>query len=270
MKTSTHTMSSRLVAREQQDEGRTCSQNRRNPQEAIILKTSLLITNLNKSIHQWNTRVTSKQLSTERLKLITKSSQEVMRAMKLKSNLPILVGLTSGRRQLRTKSVNLMPNSRELIEESINDIITLTKKLLLMNSSKKSRLSCGLIATAKKCPHLMIPLKLYNISRKANLHAAVQSRRTRWRRDPSEDGDQHEEGQPVIEEASWGKAKNDPPTPKCKEKIVGREEILISGSDTMLWIILVFIWGSKDWIYTCTGGGEYVKIPQEKYNNRKC
>jgi hypothetical protein len=36
-----------------------------------------------------------------------------------------------------------MSNSRELIEESINGIITLAKKLLLMNSSKKSRLSCG-------------------------------------------------------------------------------------------------------------------------------
>jgi hypothetical protein len=106
--------------------------------------------------------VASKQLSKERLKLITKPSQEIRRATKLKSNLLILAGLTSERRQLRTKSVNLTPNNRELIEESINYIITLAKKLLLTNSSKKSRLSCGLIATTKKCPHLMRPLKLYN------------------------------------------------------------------------------------------------------------
>jgi hypothetical protein len=32
---------------------------------------------------------------------------------------------------LRTKSVNLMPNSREMIEESINGIITLTKSLIM-------------------------------------------------------------------------------------------------------------------------------------------
>jgi hypothetical protein len=37
----------------------------------------------------------------------------------------------------------------------------------------------------------------------------------------------------------------------------------------VLWIALVFIWGPKDWIYTCTGGGEYTKNPLEKYNNGK-
>jgi hypothetical protein len=63
-----------------------------------------------------------------------------------------------------------MPNSRELIEKSINSIIILVKKLLLTNSSKKNRLSCGLIANAKKSPHLMRPLKLYNINRKMNIH----------------------------------------------------------------------------------------------------
>jgi hypothetical protein len=63
-----------------------------------------------------------------------------------------------------------MPDSKELIEESINGIITMTKKLLLMNSSKKSRLSCGLIMIVKKSPHLMRPLKIYNISRKLILH----------------------------------------------------------------------------------------------------
>jgi hypothetical protein len=46
--------------------------------------------NLSKSIHQGNTRVTSKQLSAKRLKLITKPSQEVIRATKLKSSLLIL------------------------------------------------------------------------------------------------------------------------------------------------------------------------------------
>jgi hypothetical protein len=98
---------------------------------------SLLITNLNKSIHQWNTQATSKQLSTERLKLITKPSQEVIHATKLKSGLLILAWLKSGWRQLRSKSVNQTPNNRELIEESINSIITLVKKLLLTNSNKK-------------------------------------------------------------------------------------------------------------------------------------
>jgi hypothetical protein len=42
--------------------------------------------------------------------------------------------------------------------------------LLLMNSSKKTRLSCGLIATVKKSPYLMRLLKLYNISRKMTIH----------------------------------------------------------------------------------------------------
>jgi hypothetical protein len=137
---------------------------------------NLLIMNLSKSIYQWNTWVTSKQLSTERLKLITKPSQEVICAMKLKSSLLILAWMASGRRQLMTKSINLTPNSRELIEESINNIITLAKKLLLMNSSKKSILSCGLIATAKKSQHLMRPLKLYNISKKLILHASHKNR----------------------------------------------------------------------------------------------
>jgi hypothetical protein len=46
--------------------------------------------NLRKSIHQYNTRVTNKQLSMERLKLITKPSQEGIRVTKLKSRLLIL------------------------------------------------------------------------------------------------------------------------------------------------------------------------------------
>jgi hypothetical protein len=116
--------------------------------------------------------VTSKHLSTERLKLIMKLSQEVIRAMKLKIGFLILASLTSGRRQLRTKSVNLMPNSRELIKERINGRITLVKKLLQTNINKKSIVSCGLIETAKKCPYLMRPLKLYNLSRKSILHTS--------------------------------------------------------------------------------------------------
>jgi hypothetical protein len=72
-----------------------------------------------------------------------------------------------------------MPHNRELIEESINDIITLAKKLLLMNSSKKSRLSCGLIATVKKSPHLMRPLKLHNINRKRFSILATRTEPTR-------------------------------------------------------------------------------------------
>jgi hypothetical protein len=69
-----------------------------------------------------------------------------------------------------------MPNSRELIKESINGIITLTKKLLLTNSSKKSKLSSGLIETVKNSPHLISPLKLYNLSRKSILHIGHKNR----------------------------------------------------------------------------------------------
>jgi hypothetical protein len=39
---------------------RMCSQDRRNPQEVSILKMSLLITNLSKSIHQGDIGTTSK------------------------------------------------------------------------------------------------------------------------------------------------------------------------------------------------------------------
>jgi hypothetical protein len=70
----------------------------------------------------------------------------------------------------------MMPNSRELIKESINSSITLTKKLLLTYTSKKSRLSSGLIATAKKSPHLMSPLKLHNLRRKTILHTGHKNR----------------------------------------------------------------------------------------------
>jgi hypothetical protein len=77
---------------------------------------------------------------------------------------------------LRTKSVDPAPNSRELIEESINCSITLAKKLLLKNSNKKSRLTSGPIAISKKSPRLMSPLKLHNISRKLILHTSYKNR----------------------------------------------------------------------------------------------
>jgi hypothetical protein len=75
---------------------------------------------------------------------------------------------------LRTKSIDLTPNNRELIEEIIIGSITLAKKLLLTNSNKKSRLPCGLIATAKKSPQLMSPLKLHNLNRKMILRTATR------------------------------------------------------------------------------------------------
>jgi hypothetical protein len=48
------------------------------------MKTNLLITNLSESVHQGDIGVTSKQLGTKRLKLITKPSQKVVGPMKLK------------------------------------------------------------------------------------------------------------------------------------------------------------------------------------------
>jgi hypothetical protein len=98
MKTSTLTMSNRWSNRRRgqwhrsstMSNRKTCSQDRRNMQEIDIPKMSLLIMNLIKSIHQGDTGVTSKQLSTKRFKLITKPSQEVIGASKLKGNLLIL------------------------------------------------------------------------------------------------------------------------------------------------------------------------------------
>jgi hypothetical protein len=66
------------------------SQDRRRLQEASIMKMNLLIMNLSKSIHQEDTWVTSKQVDTERLKLITKSSEEVISPMKFRSSILIL------------------------------------------------------------------------------------------------------------------------------------------------------------------------------------
>jgi hypothetical protein len=88
MKTSTLTMSNRWSNRRRgqwhrsstMSNRKTCSQDRRNMQEIDIPKMSLLIMNL----------IKSKQLSTKRFKLITKPSQEVIGASKLKGNLLIL------------------------------------------------------------------------------------------------------------------------------------------------------------------------------------
>jgi hypothetical protein len=66
------------------------SQDRTRLQEASIMKMNLLIMNLSKSIHQEDTWVTSKQVGTERLKLITKSSEEVISPMKFRSSILIL------------------------------------------------------------------------------------------------------------------------------------------------------------------------------------
>jgi hypothetical protein len=118
----------------------------------------------------------SKQLGTKMLKLITKPSQKVVGLTKLKCNCLISAGLTGGRGQLRTKSVKLTPNNRKLIKEILNCSVTLTKKLLLTNSSKIGRLSSRLILLMKKRPHLMSPLKIHNISSKMILHTSCQNR----------------------------------------------------------------------------------------------
>jgi hypothetical protein len=62
------------------------------------MKTSLLITNLSKSVYQGDIEATSKQLGTKRLKLIMKSSHKVVSPMKLKCSHMISAALASGRR----------------------------------------------------------------------------------------------------------------------------------------------------------------------------
>jgi hypothetical protein len=155
---------------------RASSQDSGRLQKTSITKTNLLITNLSESIHQGDIRTTSKQLSTKRLNLITKLSQKVVGPMKLKCSCLISTGLTSGRRQLRAKSVELTPNNRKLIKEVLNCSVTLAKKLLLTNSSKIGRLSNRLILLTKKRPYLMSPLKIHNISSKTILHTSCQNR----------------------------------------------------------------------------------------------
>jgi hypothetical protein len=120
--------------------------------------------------------VTSKQLGTKKLKLITKLSQKVVVPMKLKCSCLISVGLAGGRRQMRAKSVKLAPNNRKQIKEVLNCSVTLTKMLLLTNSSKIGRLSSRLIFLTKKRPHPMSPLKIHNINSKTILHNSCQNR----------------------------------------------------------------------------------------------
>jgi hypothetical protein len=79
---------------------------------------------------------------------------------------------------LRVKSVKLAPNNRKLIKKILNCSVTLTKKLLLTNSSKIGRLSSRLVLLTKKTPHLMSPLKIHNISNKMILHTSSQNRAT--------------------------------------------------------------------------------------------
>jgi hypothetical protein len=67
-------------------------------------------------------------LGMKRFKLITKPSQKVVGPMKLKCSRLISVELASGRRQLRAKSVKLMPNNRNMIKEVINCSVTLSKR----------------------------------------------------------------------------------------------------------------------------------------------
>jgi hypothetical protein len=101
-----------------------------------------------------------------------KPSQKVVGPTKLKCSCLISAGLTSGRRQLRAKSVKLTPNNRKLIKEVLNSLV---KKLLLMNSSKIGRLCSRLILLMKKRPHLMSLLKINNISSKMVLQLAVRT-----------------------------------------------------------------------------------------------
>jgi hypothetical protein len=140
------------------------------------MKTNLLITNLSESIHQGDIGATSKQLGTKRVKLIMKPSQKVIGLTKLKCSYLISVGLTGGRGQLRAKSVKPAPNNRKLIKEILNCSVTLVKKLLLTNGSKIGRLVSRLILLMKKRPHLMSPLKIYNISNKMILRTSCWNR----------------------------------------------------------------------------------------------
>jgi hypothetical protein len=131
--------------------------------------------NLIERVHQGDIGVTSKQLGTKRLKLITKPSQKVVGPMKLKWSYLISVELTSDKRQLRAKSVKLTPNNKKLIKEVLSCSATLAKKLLLMNNSKIGRLCSRLILLMKKIPYLMSPLKIYNISSKMILYTSCQN-----------------------------------------------------------------------------------------------
>jgi hypothetical protein len=71
--------------------------------------------------------------------------------------------------------VKLTPNNKKLNKEDFNCSVTLSKKLLLMNSSKISILSSRLIFLMKIRLHLMSPIKLHNISSKIILHTRCQN-----------------------------------------------------------------------------------------------
>jgi hypothetical protein len=139
------------------------------------MKMNLLIMNPSESIHQGDIGTTSKQVGMKRLELITKPSQKVIGSTKLKCSYLISVRLTSGRRQLRAKSVKLTQNNRKMIKKVLNCSVTLAKKLLLTNSNKIGRMSSRLILLMKKRPHLMSPLKIHNISSKTVLHTSCQN-----------------------------------------------------------------------------------------------
>jgi hypothetical protein len=76
---------------------------------------NLLITNLSEIVHQGD-RGDEEAAGHEEVKLIMKPSQKVVGLTKLKCSRLISVGLASGRRQLRAKSVKLTLNNRKLIE----------------------------------------------------------------------------------------------------------------------------------------------------------
>jgi hypothetical protein len=129
VKTNTLTMSNRRnnrmcgkwhrsskTSRQRMTSRRASNQDSSKPQKINIMKMNLLIMNLSESVHQGGIGVTSKQLGMKRLKFITKPSQKVIGLMKLKCGRLILVGLASAKRQLRTKSVKLMPNNKKLIK----------------------------------------------------------------------------------------------------------------------------------------------------------
>jgi hypothetical protein len=142
-------MSNRM-SRQRTTSRRASSQDSSRLQKTSITKMNLLITNLSESVHQGDIGAMSKQLCMKRLKLITKPSQKVIGSMKVKCIRLIPTGLTSGRRHLRVRSVKLTPNKNKLIKKVLNCSITLSKKLLLMNSSKIGRLSSRLILLTRK------------------------------------------------------------------------------------------------------------------------
>jgi hypothetical protein len=130
---------------------RASSQDSSRLQKTSITKTNLLIMNLSEGVHQGDIGEMSKQLDTKRLKLIMKLSQKVVGLMKLKCSYLISAGCS----------------------------VTLSKKLLLMNSNKIGFLSSRLTLLMKKRPHLMSLLKLHNINSKTVLILAIRTKPAR-------------------------------------------------------------------------------------------